>query len=302
MDESVRDRTIGNPLSWLGKRLVSGSAHVAATTQEIGGSDAARPVPREALATLTLDDLRQSLRAGWEDLMVSRADALVLCLLYPILGAGLVYAAMTQSLMPLVFPLLSGFVLVGPIAALGLYEMSRQRESGREVRWTQAFDVLASPSFGAIVVLGLYLAAVLFVWLLAARLIFELTMGPALPASLAAFFAEVVTTPAGWAMAAIGIAVGFVFAALVLATAVISFPLLLDRRVGVPNAVVTSLRVTFKNPGVILAWGGIVAGLLLLGALPALVGLAIALPVLGHASWHLYRRAIPREAPADVKG
>ncbi|SLN48310.1 hypothetical protein ROJ8625_02350 [Roseivivax jejudonensis] len=292
--KDTADRTIGNPLSWLGHRLVGASAHVSESAQAVGGGEDARPVPREALATLTQADLRDALRAGWEDLLSSRADALVLCLLYPILGAVLVYAALTQSLMPLIFPLLTGFVLVGPLAALGLYEMSRQREAGRPVRWTSAFDVALSPSFGAIVVLGLYLAAVMFVWLLTARLIFAVTMGPELPASLGAFATQALTTPAGWAMGVVGIAVGAAFAALVLATSVVSFPLLLDRKVGVPNAVVTSLRVTAKNPRVILTWGAIVAGILFLGALPALVGLAVALPLLGHASWHLYRRAIPR--------
>ncbi|SFD93128.1 DUF2189 domain-containing protein [Roseivivax sediminis] len=287
------DKTIGNPLSWLGHRLAAGSAHLAETTQAIGGDSGARPVAEGAIATLTVADLRAALRAGWDDLLHSRADAMVLCLLYPVLGAVLVYAALTHSLMPLVFPLLAGFVLVGPLAALGLYEMSRQREAGREMRWTTAFDVVFSPAFGAIAVLGLYLAAVMLGWLLSARLIFEATMGPELPASFGAFVTEAATTGAGWTMGLVGIAVGAVFAALVLATSVVSFPLLLDRHVGVPNAVVTSLRVTRKNPAVILAWGGIVAAVLALGALPALVGLAVALPLLGHASWHLYRRAVP---------
>ncbi|WP_037262329.1 DUF2189 domain-containing protein [Roseivivax halodurans] len=288
------DRTIGNPASWLGRRLFSGSAYLSATAAEIGGSDASGPVAHEDIATLTINDLRAALRAGWEDLMASRADALVLCLLYPILGMALVFTAMTQSLMPLLFPLMSGFVLIGPLAALGLYEMSRQREAGRPINWTSAFDVMAAPAFGAILVLGLYLAAIMVVWLLAARLIFESTMGPELPASLWMFLGNVATTPEGWTMAIVGIAIGAAFAVLVLATAVISFPLLLDRNIGVPNAIVTSLRVFFKNPGVILAWGGIVAGLLVLGTIPALVGLAVTLPILGHASWHLYRRAIPR--------
>ncbi len=286
------DRTIGNPFTWVVRQIFTGSAHVAATTRELGGREGIGPVTEDQLATLTMDDLRHSLKAGWEDLMVSRADALVLCLLYPILGAVLVYAAMTQSLMPLVFPLLAGFVLVGPVAALGLYEMSRQREAGLPMRWTSAFDVVFAPAFGAIVVLGLVNAAVLVAWLLAARLIHALTMGPELPTSFLSFVGDVLTTPAGWAMTVIGFSVGFCFAAVVLATSVVSFPLLLDRNVGVPNAIVTSLRVTAKNPAVILAWGGVVAGVLFLGALPMLVGLAVALPILGHATWHLYRRAV----------
>ncbi|ETX29072.1 DUF2189 domain-containing protein [Roseivivax isoporae] len=291
------DRTIGNPLSWTARQFVRGSTHMAATTAEIGGRADAAPVGEDDLAELTLGDLRASLRLGFEDLMASRADALFLCLLYPVLGLCLVVASLTHSLAPLIFPLLSGFVLVGPLAALGLYEMSRQRERGERISWGSAFDVLVSPAFGAILVLGLYLVGLLVVWLISARMIYAATMGPGAPDSLLAFLGDTLTTPEGWTMIVVGMGVGFLFAVAVLATAIVSFPLLLDRNVGVPNAVVTSVRVTARNPKIVLTWGLIVAVGLFLGALPALVGLAIVLPVLGHASWHLYRRAV-RPAPA----
>ena len=117
-------------------------------------------------------------------------------------------------------------------------------------------------------------------------------MGPEAPVSTTAFLRDALTTGAGWAMILIGMATGFVFAMVVLAISVVSFPLLLDRNVGLPVAVVTSVRVATRNPRAICAWGLIVAVSLALGSLPAFLGLIIVLPVLGHATWHLYRLAV----------
>jgi uncharacterized membrane protein len=124
--------------------------------------------------------------------------------------------------------------------------------------------------------------------------IYVFTLGPEPPPSVAAFLSEVFTTGAGWAMIAIGIGVGFLFAALVLAISVVSFPMLLDRNVGIGTAVSTSMRTVAANPGIMALWGLIVAGGLVLGSLPLFVGLVVVLPVLGHATWHLYRTVVPR--------
>jgi len=109
---------------------------------------------------------------------------------------------------------------------------------------------------------------------------------------VAVFLRDVLGTTAGWALIAVGVGVGFLFAVLVLAISVVAFPLLLDRNVGIDTAVWTSVRVVAMNPGVIAVWGAIVVALLVIGSLPALVGLAVVMPVLGHATWHLYRRAV----------
>jgi uncharacterized membrane protein len=122
-----------------------------------------------------------------------------------------------------------------------------------------------------------------------------LTLGPEPPASVAAFFSDVFTTGAGWTMIAVGVGVGFLFAVLVLAISVVSFPLLLDRDVGLPTAVITSVRAVAANPETMAIWGLIVAAGLVIGSIPFFLGLAIVLPVLGHATWHLYRRIVPAE-------
>jgi uncharacterized membrane protein len=154
--------------------------------------------------------------------------------------------------------------------------------------------VVRSPAFGKIMVLGLLLVAIFLIWLAAAYGIFALTLGPEPPGSIASFLRDTLTTPAGWALIVVGVGVGFLFALLVLAIGVVSFPLLLDRDVTVGTAIRTSVRAFAVNPGPMAAWGFLVAAGLVLGSIPLLLGLAIVMPVLGHATWHLYRKVVPR--------
>jgi uncharacterized membrane protein len=282
-------KTIGNPISWAAQSLGATSDHVTESVSRIGSS-ATNQLPM--VQTLTLQDLRACLRAGYHDFLETRADAIFIVLIYPIAGLLMFGFALNMNLVPLLAPLVAGFALIGPVAAVGLYEISRKREQGNEVHWLDAFGVFRSPSFGAILVLGFYLVMLLLVWLMVAQSIYVHTLGPEPPTSLVAFATQVFTTGAGWTMILFGTAVGFLFALCALAVSVVSFPLLLDQKVGLPVAVVTSVRVLRHNPGVILTWGFIVATLLVIGAIPMLLGLIVVMPILGHATWHLYRRAV----------
>jgi uncharacterized membrane protein len=237
------------------------------------------------------------LARGVEDFGAYRTDVIFICIIYPLAGLILARLAAGYDMLPLVFPLASGFALIGPVAAVGLYEMSRRREQGADITWADAFGVVKAPAFGAILVLGLVLLAIFLLWLAAAWVIYQVTLGPEPPASVGSFMRDVFTTGAGWTLIIVGNAVGFLFAVLVLTISVVSFPLLLDRDVGLYTAVATSILAVVTNPVPMAAWGLIVAGGLVLGSLPALLGLIFIMPVLGHATWHLYRRVVPVDPP-----
>lgn len=282
-------RTIGNPLSWLLQGAETTGHHMSRTVEELGGAGS-RSMPQ--VQRLSFQDIRYALSRGLEDFAACRSDAMFLVLIYPLIGLALIAMTLTMNMLPLIVPAIMGFALIGPVAAVGLYEMSARREAGLEPRWMDAFAVVRSPAFGAVVVLGLYLAALFIAWLVAADMIYSRTLGPEPPASIASFANAVLTTREGWIMAIGGGLAGALFALAALAMSLVSFPLLLDRHVGLPVAVATSMRVLRMNPGVCLAWGILVGTALVIGAIPFLAGLIIVVPVLGHATWHLYRRAV----------
>ncbi|MFC0409060.1 DUF2189 domain-containing protein [Roseomonas elaeocarpi] len=237
-------------------------------------------------------DVGAALRAGWEDFLANPTPVIFLSVIYPVIAVVGALSGSGRDLLPLVWPLVSGFALVGPLAALGIYEMSRRREQGLEVSWLNAFDILRSPSLGSILALGVVLLAIFVAWIGAARWIYAQTLGEQAPASAAQFARQLFTTDEGWRLVVLGNLAGALFALVVLALTVVSFPLLLDRPVSMATAMRTSIRALATNPGPMLLWGAIVGFLLLLGSLPFFVGLAIVLPVLGHATWHLFRRLV----------
>jgi uncharacterized membrane protein len=281
--------TIQSPLAWGWDRLRSGAHTIGTARQEEYWPQTARAAP--AIRRIGPADLRAALLAGLDDFRANRTDVIFLCVFYPVIGLLLARVSLSEML-PLAFPLAAGFALVGPVGGIGLNEMSRRRELGENVTWADTFKVLRAPSIGAIALLGILLMALFLLWLLAAAAIYELTLGPAPPPSIEAFLTATLTTGPGWAMIGIGVAVGFCFAALVLAVSLVSFPLLLDRDGGIDNAVRTSLRAARANVGTVALWGLIVAALLVLGSIPLFIGLTVVMPVLGHASWHLYRRIV----------
>lgn len=238
------------------------------------------------------EDLMDALRKGVADFGATRADVLFICLIYPLAGLVLARLAFSYNLLPLIFPLMAGFALLGPVAAIGLYEISRRREQGLPASWASAFDVFKSPALSSILWLGSMLLGLFVLWLIAAYGIYVATLGSAPPTSLPGFLHDVFLTPGGWAMIVAGVFVGFVFAVVALAISVVSFPLLLDRNVGMTTAIATSVRAVAANPVTMGLWGAIVVGGLVLGSIPALFGLIFVMPILGHATWHLYRKVI----------
>jgi len=239
-----------------------------------------------------IGDLRDALVLGYDDFLAKPSHLVFLCLFYPIAGLILCRLAFGYAVLPLIYPLIAGFALLGPFAAIGLYEISRRREAGQGVSWHRALDVFRSPGIGAILTLGGVLVVIFVAWLAAANTIYAMTFGNETPTSISGFISDLITTPAGWRLTIIGNGVGAVFAFIAFSISVVSFPLIIDRHVDVATAVATSLRAVTKNPVIMVLWGLIVAIGLVIGMAVFFVGLAIVMPILGHATWHLYRKVV----------
>ncbi|HEY0331437.1 MAG TPA: DUF2189 domain-containing protein [Rhodopseudomonas sp.] len=252
----------------------------------------ARRASPPAIRKINLGDLHAALRLGWEDFKAVPSHAIMLCVIYPVLGLVLARAVLGYSVLPLLFPMAAGFALIGPFAALGLYELSRRRELGQDASAWHATEVLRSPSFGAMLGLGALLLAIFVTWIATAQAIYVATFGNAPAAAIPDFVRLVLTTRDGWRLILIGCGAGFLFAVVTLCLSVVAFPIMLDRQAGFVDAIATSLRAVARNPLPMAAWGLIVAALLVLGSLPAFLGLAVVIPLLGHATWHLYRKVV----------
>lgn len=281
-------KTIGNPLTWTANAVSATGEAIVHGGEHLGGDHMAPPRIRE----LTNDDIRFALRAGWEDFKAMRSDVMAIVMLYPVIGVVTALLAFHANMAHYIFPVAAGFALISPVAAIGLYELSRKREVDGHANWGDALAVLGSPAITPILVLGLYLLAIFIIWMVAANLVFAATLGTAPYPTIQAFVSDLFNTSQGLWMIIIGMLVGCVFAGIVLMVSIVSFPLLLHRNVGLPTAVMTSIKVSEKSPRVVATWGLIVASLLLLGSIPLFLGLIVAFPLLGHATWHLYRRAV----------
>jgi uncharacterized membrane protein len=258
--------------------------HVVAGVRE----ETARPVVRK----IGVIDIADALKLGLADFSDKPSHYVFLCLMYPIAGVFLAVWSSGANLVPLLYPLMSGFALLGPIAALGLYEISRRREQGLDSSWHHAFQVLISPALPSIITVGFMLFVLFIAWLVVAQGIYTTNFGATAFVSISALLTDVLTTPQGLSLMFWGNLAGFVFAVIVLAMTVVTFPLLLDRNVGASVAIDASLRATLANPGPVALWGLIVAALLVIGTISIFIGLAVIMPVLGHSTWHFYRKLI----------
>lgn len=281
-------QTIGNPLSW-GARALSDAGRTAGEVATHLGSNAhAEP----KIQTIGMNDVRAALSLGWQDVLHFRSDVLALVVIYPMIGFALAFLAFEQALLPMLFPMAAGFALLGPVASIGMYEISRQNEENGTASWGSALAALRSRVVGPVMMLGLFMLGWFMLWMAAAFAIFSATLGPAMPTGTLTFLSDVFTTSAGWMMIVFGMGVGAFFAVIVLFVSAIGFPMLIDRPVGLPIAVATSIKAVRQNLRPMLAWGMIVSALLAIATIPVFLGLILVLPWLGHATWHLYRMVI----------
>jgi uncharacterized membrane protein len=253
------------------------------------------PTREIPVRTITTRDLDQSLKLGYRDFLAKRGDILFAGLLYPVIGLVAAAVSLGGNLVPLFFPLAAGLSLLGPITALGFYELARRREQGLESGWSHFLDVAKRPSWESILVVCAVLILIFAAWLAVAWALWAAFLGFE-PLTVREFLARLFTTPNGWALIVLGNLAGLGFAIAVLALSVVSLPMLVDRDMDARTAMATSIRAVAANRGVMTRWGLIVAALLVLGSVPLFIGLAFVLPWLGYATWHLYTRLIDRAA------
>ena len=237
-------------------------------------------------------DLWQALGQGFEDFKAKPSHVLFLFIIYPLFALLLTLFLLGENLLHLAFPIVAGFTLIGPVVSVGLFELSRRRERGLDVTWRSAFEFVHSASFAPILALSIIMMVLYVAWVFMAQLIYFGLFGAVPPESVSDFMTQVFTTRHGEALIVYGTGVGFLFALAGLAISVVAYPLLLDRPASAATAITTSIRAVAANSFVMAVWGLIVVALLALGSILFLIGLALVLPVLAHATWHLYRRLI----------
>ena len=247
-----------------------------------------------SIRTIRLADLKYALARGLDDFCAMPSHLLFISIIYPVVAFFAARLAFGYVVLELIYPLAAGLPLMGLLAAIGLCELSRCRERGLTMCWRHAFDVFRSSSVAAIVMLAALLLMIFIAWLGAAEAIYRATMGTAAPASYAEFIRQVFTTSGGWALIVLGNCVGLLFAATVLTISVVSIPLLLEGEVSAATAIRISVQAVLANPKTMALWGAIVGSVLAISCLLLFVGLAVVIPVLGHSTWHLYRKLVAR--------
>lgn len=253
----------------------------------------ARPLDAGPIRTIQSSDLNSALREGYSDFLDKRGDLIFAGLLYPLIGLVAATVTLGGSLIPLFMPIVAGIGLLGPLAAIGFYELARRREAGLESDWSHFLDFRKRPNFGQIIVLASLLVAIFAAWLVAAAVLYTLFLGEP-PASVGSFVTQLFTTAEGWGLILVGNLVGLAFAVLAMTVSVVSLPMLVDRDVDAATAIRLSVMAVAQNKAMMARWGATVIGLLILGSIPLFIGLAFVLPWLGYATWHLYTRVVER--------
>ena len=239
-----------------------------------------------------VSDLWRSLKEGYDDFGAKPTFGLFLVLIYPLFALLLTLVLVGDGLLYLTFPMIAGLTLLGPMISIALFELSRRRERGLDLSWRAAFDFIHSSAFAPIAALSFVMMVLYLFWLFMAEFLWLGLFGADPPGSFSALLNELLTTQRGRGLLVYGNALGIIFACTALAISVVAFPLLLDKPTTSITAVGVSIRAFATNLFVMLVWGLTVVVLLAVGAAFLLVGLAAVLPILGHATWHLYRKMV----------
>lgn len=241
-------------------------------------------------------DITEALKAGFADFLARPVMSGAFGLFYALFGIGVVWCLIGLGQVWMILPAAVGFPLVAPFAAAGLYEMSRRRQAGAPFGWPDILAVMAAQRRREMGWMAFVTLFVFWVWMYQFRTVMVITLQHSSFSDLEGFLTAVFFTPAGWTFLAIGTCVGAALSAVLFSVTVVAMPMLLDREVDFVTAMLTSIRVVAQSPRAMLTWAAIIAVTVLLSLVPAFLGLIFTLPILGHTTWHLYRRAVPAAA------
>lgn len=239
-----------------------------------------------------LDAIPAVLAAGWRDFRTAPAFGLLFAAFYVLGGLVLTSVALASGQEWWLMPFIVGFPLIAPFAAVGLYEVSRRIEADQPLIWREVLSVVVAQKDRQVPSMAMVILLMFMFWVFVAHTTFALFMGVSALTNITSS-PEVLLQGRGLVMLLAGTAIGAAFAAVLFSITVVGLPLILDREVDLVTAMIASFQAVATNPGVMLVWAAVIAGLLFLGFLPMFLGLFVVLPVLGHASWHMYRRLMP---------
>lgn len=273
------------------------------TTDTAGSTPPDEPTPGRrtmiAVNRITEGDIKASLKAGFSDFMARPVMSAFFGLFYAVFGILLLWGLVWLEKTWMIIPAVVAFPLVAPFAAAGLYEMSRRLQTGEDFGWSDILTVMADQRNREMGWMAFVTLFILWVWFYQVRLWLAIILQNASFSNFDGFMNALFFTPEGWTFLAIGTCVGAVLSAVLFTLTVIAMPMLLERETDVVTAMLTSVRVVTENPVVMLGWAAIISVTMLLSLVPAFLGLVFTLPILGHTTWHLYRRAVP---PAEGPG
>ena len=245
--------------------------------------------PIKVARDLTLSDLRAALAAGWHDFLGAPRFGLFFGAIFAVSGIALAYVLLARGEVSWLIPATAGFPLLAPFAAVGLYEVSRRRERTIPLDWAGVLGAVKGRGDEQILSMGVIIFVAFGFWVIIAHLVFSIFL---VEAGAGSESLEFLTTPTGITMLIVGSAIGGVIALAFYSITVVSLPMLVDREVDFLTAIFASLAAVRGNLVVMLVWAALIALLLIIALLPGFLGLLVVLPVLGHATWHLYRRVV----------
>jgi uncharacterized membrane protein len=249
------------------------------------------------------DDIQEALRLGISDFRAAPRFGLFFGGVYAIAGIAIFLQLLVWE-QPLWFvPLVFAFPIVGPFVAIGLYEVSRRLEAGEPLEWSDVLGVVWQQRGTQLPYLAFVVLAGFMIWVWFARLVIALFLGR-MEFATYSDLSQLLATPQGLMMLGVGTVVGAIIAFVIFSVTAVSLPLLLERDIDFVTAMITSWNAVLMNRVVMLSWAAIIVGILFVAMVPFFLGLIVALPILGHATWHVYRRAVipPKEAPVNSEG